>query len=71
MYFLAAGGSQQDRADPNPPSDNRPGLANRAASDAAHIIELTNERSQWKSVGKMPYRRVMGDGVVTCNGALR
>lgn len=60
MFFLAAGGTSEDRAKPGTP-----------ASDAAHLIELTGgPEASWQSVGPMPYERVMGDGVILCDGTI-
>ncbi|KAL4856170.1 Aldehyde oxidase 1 [Chlorella vulgaris] len=60
LFFLAAGGTSQDRAKVGTP-----------ASDAAEIIELTEgPEASWTSVGPMPYPRVMGDALVLCDGTI-
>ncbi|KAL4854334.1 Aldehyde oxidase GLOX1 [Chlorella vulgaris] len=60
VEFLAAGGTSKDRATQTTP-----------ASDKAHVIMLTSGRAAtWRSVGPMPYRRVMGDGLVLCDGTV-
>jgi hypothetical protein len=59
MFFLAAGGSAQDKAKESTP-----------ASAAAHVIELTaGKNAQWKA-STMPWPRVMGDAVTLCDGTI-
>lgn len=59
QFFLAAGGSAQDRA-----KDDTP------ASAVAHVIDLTGgPGSKWVP-SVMPHPRVMGDAVILCDGTV-
>ncbi|KAL4425029.1 hypothetical protein ABPG77_001807 [Micractinium sp. CCAP 211/92] len=60
VHFLAAGGSSKDRARVGTP-----------ASAKAHVVELTaGAEATWQEIGSMPHKRVMGDGVILCDGTI-
>ncbi|PSC67206.1 kelch motif family [Micractinium conductrix] len=61
LELLAAGGTSVDYAR----------TYSTSASDKAHLIELTaGKNAAWRDVGPMPFPRVMGDGVIMCDGTI-
>ena len=58
--LLVSGGSSSDFA-----------TSSTSASSVAHVIDLMGGKgATWKSVGPMPYKRVMGDAVTLCDGTI-